>query len=791
MATLALFAVGSAIGASTLGTGVVAFGLTGAAIGGFVGGSIGSFIDSTYLFPAIFGRDNLSGPRLTDQPVMTNQRGAPMHWILGPRSRVGGTVIWKSPLIEQKSTVDAGKGGISGPSASTYSYSVDMAIGVCDTKGLPDNRIGRVVKIYADAKVIYDGSSPDTTKYDGITIYDGSQTTSDPTIVSYEGEENTYPFKKTCYIVINRLKLADYGNRIPNISVVVEQENPFTLQDAISLIMQRAGYDTSEFSVNRLDQCLNGYIVSGPQEMGRALAPLMLAFNVNVQERDGVINFIPKGDEDRLVVDMNDLAASSPESRDAPRLLDVTDVDNYDLPSEVAVRYYDHTLNLEQGSQRKARNDHVQQNRVTLDLPITLDGKEALNIATRYLWAAEAERQRVELVLPPKYLGLREGMTLVLPDYMGREREVWVRKVAVGHDYRVMVEGMFYDPDVYDVDSVVDETDTDDAFYQPGETVGVVVDMPALTPSQEDRVGLYYVVCNKDRSGAWRGAQLWDSTNNIDFDKEVDIGVEATIGLTTGGYMNPLSRPHRWDRSSHLDILTYDGGLSSASESEVLSGANRLALQSATGEYEIVAFANSELLETGKYRISTLLRGLRGTDHLIPHQTGFGRIAVLGEASSLRFIERPYGDNSYWKFPAVGGLVSDYESQRALVSARTLRPFSPCNLRGEYNEDEDLVISWTRRMKYARGIFSEKVLPADETPETYEVDILSGSILEGSTVVRTIEVTEATTVTYDAGTIASDGFIPGYPIGVAVYQVSQVAGRGPGAFRVMYSNLWG
>lgn len=110
MATLALFALGSAIGPSLFGSAVVG-GLTGAALGGAIGATAGSLIDSQFLFPALFGNgtQNYSGPRLDDFRVQLASEGSPVNYCMGPHNRVSGTVIWSTDLIESSRTQRAGK----------------------------------------------------------------------------------------------------------------------------------------------------------------------------------------------------------------------------------------------------------------------------------------------------------------------------------------------------------------------------------------------------------------------------------------------------------------------------------------------------------------------------------------------------------------------------------------------------------------------------------------------------------------------------------------------------------
>jgi len=87
VASIALAIVGSTIGGP---------------IGGAIGAAIGSWIDSQFLFPLIFGRDDRSiiGPRLDDLKLQLASEGSPINLCIGPENRVSGTVIWMTDLIE-------------------------------------------------------------------------------------------------------------------------------------------------------------------------------------------------------------------------------------------------------------------------------------------------------------------------------------------------------------------------------------------------------------------------------------------------------------------------------------------------------------------------------------------------------------------------------------------------------------------------------------------------------------------------------------------------------------------
>jgi len=154
MATLALFAVGSMVGPSLFGSGVT-LGLSAAALGGSIGAVLGGYIDQALIYPALFGgQGDIQGQRVDDTNLQTASEGSPINWCLGPRTRVAGTVIWFSELIEvEDSQSVGGKGGGGGGAVSTFEYFRHGAIGVCL------GPINKIKRIWADSKLIYKDAS--------------------------------------------------------------------------------------------------------------------------------------------------------------------------------------------------------------------------------------------------------------------------------------------------------------------------------------------------------------------------------------------------------------------------------------------------------------------------------------------------------------------------------------------------------------------------------------------------------------------------------------------------------
>jgi len=214
MATLALAAAGAAVGGAVLPTGFTLLGatITGATIGSQVGAIAGSVIDQALLGGAGKTR-NVDGPRLSELHITASTEGAPVPRIYG-RVRLGAQVIWATPFEEEVVTSSSGGGGKgigSAPSSKTseYRYYANFAVALCA------GEITGIGRIWAD------GVEVDRSQFTH-RVYLGSETQeADSLIAAREGLGAAPAYRGIAYVVFERLALAPFGNRMPQLSFEV------------------------------------------------------------------------------------------------------------------------------------------------------------------------------------------------------------------------------------------------------------------------------------------------------------------------------------------------------------------------------------------------------------------------------------------------------------------------------------------------------------------------------------------------------------------------------------------
>ena len=117
-------------------------------------------------------------------------------------------------------------------------------------------------------------------------------------------------------------------------------------------------------------------------------------------------------------------------------------------------------------------------------------------------------------------------------------------------------------------------------------------------------------------------------TTTLSFDgAETAISAPLKIGALLTDL--PAAASTLWDRVNVIDIYMPDGAGFSASEADVLNGANRFAVETPAG-WEIIGAAQITLIAEHIYRLKTLLRGLNNSDDMVASTVPVGaRVAVL------------------------------------------------------------------------------------------------------------------------------------------------------------------
>lgn len=215
----------------------------------------------------------------------------------------------------------------------------------------------------------------------------------------------------------------------------------------------------------------------------------------------------------------------------------------------------------------------------------------------------------------------------------------------------------------------------------------------------------------------------------------------------------------------------------------LFGGANALAIETAAGQWEIVQASAAELIAPGRYHLTRLLRGQRGTEHMMGNPALAGARAVVLDAAlaSLPIAEADLGLPWYWRVdPAARSVTDDsYAALDFTPSGRGLVPFAPVHVEQPWRTASapgDLTIRWTRRSRALVADAWEQVeVPLAEDLESYDVQILDEAAVK-----RTL-TSSTTSVLYTAAQQNADWGAPlgpGQTLALRIYQLSNRLGRG-------------
>lgn len=742
MATLVLSAVGQAVAGP---------------IGAFIGTVVGNQIDNR-----LFGRNiRREGPRLSDLSVQGAAYGAPIALGYG-RSRIAGNVIWSTGLIEQRReerTASGGKGGGGRTTTVSFTYSASFAVAL---SGRP---IQRVDRIWADGKLIRNAGGP--LNVGGVMrVHSGAESQlPDPLIEALQGAGQVPAHRGLAYVVFEDLALAEFANRIPNLSFeVVADEGPVTIGMVAQDLIGRA--DTAlETDTGGISQSLTGYSLVQPLTLRAALQPLGELHPFQLIEHAGKLSFqsLPAGAQASLATS----ALGADIDGRAPVKLELSRQQEFELPREVTVHYLDAARDFQPSVQRARRLTAATPMVESLELPIVTSADGAKRAAERRLAMRWSARDSLAVTLAPAHLALQPGDVLEIINPDGHRQALLVAEQQWDQG-RLRLSGPRFDPADLDSDAVADGGPFAGQNPQTqGPTRLVLMNLPSL-PGDTLANPRFRVAAAGD-SEAWRLATLAMSLDGgVSFDEIARLDAPAVIGETLTAL--PPRDCALWDRESSVEVrLLHDGmSLESRPELAILNGGNAALI----GD-EIIQFTTASQIAPAHYLLRNLLRGRLGTEHHAVHHGVGDRFIVLNGA--LASIDTGLGAvGSLRQFKATG----PNESLTAVAAVdftydgANLKPLSPAHLRASRGVDGSLSLEWVRRSRQGFDWIAGADAPLGEESEAYEVDILSGG-----NVLRTL-ATPVSQVVYTAQQQLIDfGVLPSQ-IALNIYQLSASIGRG-------------
>jgi hypothetical protein len=547
--------------------------------------------------------------------------------------------------------------------------------------------------------------------------------------------------------------------------------------DVITQYSELAGLTASQINVSLVTDTIQGNTIRRQPTARDALEPILQSGFLDAVDVDAKVKFVPRGQSVTLTVTEDDLGAALwGENSDIDKLIQ-TIPQELNRPERVLIRYSDRENQYDSGAQAAKRSREIINSRdqMTFDTSEVMSKDTAMRLAERLLYSLWAETP-VKFSLPPKYRKLipTDVITITVGSVSYR-----VRITKIDDGPYLECEGMVEEPATYTSTATGGESNIPEQVLQLLSPTQLFLIDSNLIRDEDDDGGHYLAGAPTVPDGLWPGFVVFKSSDAVSFAQSTSFDVGLEWGVVDGALGSHGCTT--FDRDNQIVVQMVSGELSSVTELEALNGSNALLLQSGD-DWELICAADVTDLGGGRYQLTTLLRGLRGTEQLASGHAAGDKLIVLSTSTMQRILsDSEIGLERYYKPVTFGALFSPVGAVSFTNTARGRECYAPVHVTGSRDGSNNLTITWTRRTRiggeldWADGVAS---VPLGEDSEAYEV------VIPDASPPRIISVT-AETASYSAASQTTDGFTPGDPIDVIVYQMSATNGRGrPASFTV-------
>lgn len=730
------------------------------------------------LMSALAPTQEIEGPRLDDLRAPASQYGKAIPKIYGT-ARVTGNLVWAENIKEKKKKQQSGgKGG--GPTTTTYTYFGTFAILLCEG-------IVELKKIWLNGNLVYNTDSTDSqtiaasNKFaDNFSFYPGnSAQTPNSRIQAKEGVENTPAFRGKSYIVFYDLPLADYGNTFPTVSCLVQSTADDGLESCIRDLCKRAGLESSDLDLTEIKDDLIGFVAAQDGETYRSNIEQLqqIYFLYLVEGYDGKLAFryynrpaikknIPQ--EDLATHDLNEKI---------PDLYQEIRGQSADLPTQLNVTYNNLNLDYDKDNQTAVKEGTLNNNQRQINTTLTLNKTKARTALYRVLQQLWIQRTRFESIkLPSRYLGeIEPGDVITLP-IRGQEIPIQVQQIDIGVNCILELKGTLYDAAPYQVAPLIPELPRFDGIITSpifaGSAELILLDIPLIKDTDQEKA-IYATV--QSPSPNWSYGEVYYSSDTENFDLVTTFNQEGTVGETVN-VLGTVS-PYVVDRYNKIVVDLSNGTLESVTDSDFYKLKNLALIGN-----EIVAFKNAELIFNNRYRLSTLIRGCKGTEWAIPlHAANDSFVLLQGQDAYIEQIvgsELLLGQELEFKLITPPEELAEVTPQNLTISGQALKPYAPCQFKYEFLNNESLRFTWQRRSrKNGEWLDIVEELPLNEDSENYEIDIGSPALKTLTTSTTSVIFSASDQVLLYGATIKPNDYTA-INLQIKIYQLSTLVGRG-------------
>ncbi|MEF3367402.1 glycoside hydrolase/phage tail family protein [Methylocystis sp. 9N] len=503
---------------------------------------------------------------------------------------------------------------------------------------------------------------------------------------------------------------------------------------------------------------LDGYVLERPLSPREAIDPLAALYGFDAVVHGGALRFVERRGQPRGEVTEDDLVAGKEAT-----LVTLTRAQESELPHEIALSYSDSENDFQMARVLSRRLEGRSARQSEAQAAVMTHRAHAQALADIWLQDLWSGRETAEFTLRPGLVALQAG-DLIRLGAAGGGRLFQIQSVTDGAARQVRARTA--DPSVYDAAAALIARTPIGSPKIFGPPRVEILDL-ALA---RDEAALSYVAAFAD---PWPGPlAIWRMGAAAGFEPYAMIEKRATIGDTRD--ILRAGPAARFDNGASVTVALGGGQLASVGDLAALAGRASMAIR-VDGAWEIFAFAQAELVGERTYRLSRLIRGLGGEEHLAARDAPAGSTVVLLN-DALVPLARSAAEIGAPIDYRIGPADRDYADPifaRPTVAAtnKALRPYAPTKARARRIE-AGIVVDFIRRGRLDSDAWETLDIPLGEAREAYEADV---SLPGGAT--RTLAA-ETTSLLYPAADELADFSAPQSALTISLYQISAAVGRG-------------
>lgn len=455
---------------------------------------------------------------------------------------------------------------------------------------------------------------------------------------------------------------------------------------------------------------LDGYVLDRAMSSRAAIEQLSAIFSFDPIISGGAVRFARRSRRPVLTLGADDLVPF----RDGT-LVRLARAQESELPHELAITFCDSENDYETATvlSRRLEGRSLRRAESSTALITRRDLAQAqADVALEDLWAS---RETAEFQTSPALCALEPGDVVEL-DANGARRALLVRRIAEGAARHVVARAI--DPAVFDRAPPDYPLRARPRPRTPGPPLVVLLDLaiargaPAATQ--------YIAAC----ADPWPGPLAVMRKSGATLEPLLTLAAQATIGETLDEL--PPGPAARFDRGAGLTIRLHSGALASVSDTQALDGRSVMAIRGPDGAWELFAFVHAELVAPSTYRLSRLVRGLGGEEHLARRAVPAGAAVVLMDkaVSPLSAGLSSVGADQTLRVGPVGADLADisFVEVRSCPTPKAFMPYAPVGVRAR-RVANGIEISFTRRGRIDSDAWSAAEIPVGEDVESYEIAI--------------------------------------------------------------------